>query len=191
MRRFVSNAPRRGPVVPALLCALLTFAGACSSDTRPSSSPSPTVLPTSASASADPTALTEADVLSAYVATYADVTAAVRQRNAMSKVLGRHAMPPAEYQLQQGVAEYLKLGVVPVGVPALRAKVTSLNMGASPPNAIVSSCPSASRLVDASTGRAVRSHVTALNPVTVDLQLTRDRWVVTFFKVDRQATCSG
>jgi hypothetical protein len=188
---LAQSRPRRAAGHACLLAAVVSLIAACSSGSDPQSSPPPTTLPTSASPSTDPSPTVQAEVIAAYIATYADVTAAVRQRDAMSKVLGRHAIPPAEFQLQQGAAEYLKLGVIPVGVPSLHAKVTSIDVGASPPNAIVTACPQASRLVDARTGHAVATRATALNPVTVDLQLTRGRWLVTFFKVDRKATCAG
>ncbi|MHB8448966.1 MAG: hypothetical protein ACYDAQ_00610 [Mycobacteriales bacterium] len=130
-------------------------------------------------------------LLSAYAATYIDVTLAVRQGNFRSAVLGRHAIAPALDQLQLAAEQYLRLGVVPVGVPVLGARVTSLRLDETPMEAVVASCPGAPTLVARGTGKPVAFRALPSNPVTVDLQTFQGRWVVSFFKVDRSKTCSA
>jgi len=141
--------------------------------------------------SSDPNAAIRPALLSAYAATYTDVEVAVRDGSIRSAALGRHAIPPALDQLQQAVEQYLNLGVVPVGVPSLNARVASVNLGAIPGQAVVASCPSAPRLVNRRTGQPVPFKALPANPVTVDLQTVQGHWVVTFFKVDRSKTCSA
>jgi hypothetical protein len=149
-----------------------------------------TPLPASTSPSADPTNAAGSLALAAYAATYTDVTAAVRAGDAKSALLKRHAIPPALSQLQQGVTQYLQLGVLPVGVPNLHAQVTSINLDEAPMQAVVASCPAAPRLVSAKTGKPVSFKSLPANPVTVDLETVQGRWVVSFFKVDRTRACA-
>jgi hypothetical protein len=130
-------------------------------------------------------------LVAAYEGTYADVEAAVRKGDANSPLLARHAVPPAEYQLQTDVEQYLKLGVVPAGVPALHVRVASLDLASSPEQATLTSCPAALRLVDLRTGKAVSSRSLPPNPFTVTLQTMQGHWVVSYFKADRSKTCSG
>jgi hypothetical protein len=174
---------------------LLPLAGlgllvACSSG-RPTASPAPTLSTATPSASADPTAAVQAQLIAAYVGTYTDVEAAVRRHDASSPLLARHAIPPAEYQLQTDVEQYLKLGVLPAGVPALHARVASLALAGSSPQATLIACPAALRLLDLKTGKPVKSRSLPPNPFTVTLQTVQGRWVVSFFKADRNKTCSG
>lgn len=130
-------------------------------------------------------------MIAAYNATFADVEAAVRAGDAQSPLLGRHAIPPAEYQLQTDVEQFLKLGVVPAGAPVLHAKVTSLDLTGVPEQATLVSCPEALRLLDLRTGQLVTSKSLPPNPFTVTLQTTLGRWVVSYFQADRSKTCSG
>lgn len=139
----------------------------------------------------NPSASATAAALAAYTGTYADVEAAVRAGDASSPLLGRHAIPPAEYQLQSDAEQYLKLGVVPVGMPALHAQVASLDLAESPQQAIVTACPGAPRLVDLKTGQPVAAQALPPNPFTVTLQTTQGHWAVSYFKIDRSKTCSG
>ena len=115
----------------------------------------------------------------------------MREGSIHSAALARHAIPPAEYELQGDVEQYLKLGVVPVGVPALHARVTSINLSANPEQAVLAACPGAPRLVDIKTGGPITSHSLPPNPFTVTLQTLQGRWVVSYFKVDRSKTCSA
>lgn len=115
----------------------------------------------------------------------------MREGSIHSAALARHAIPPALDQLQQGVEQYLNLGVVPVGLPELHSRVTSVNLGARPAQAVVASCPSAPRLVNRKTSQPVSFKALPANPVTVDLETVQGHWVVTFFKVDRSKTCSA
>lgn len=91
-------------------------------------------------------------------------------------------IPPALDQLQQGVEQYLNLGVVPVGVSALHARVASVNVGANPAQAVVASCPSSPRLVNRKTNKPVPFKALPANPVTVDLQTVQGHWVVSFLQ---------
>ena len=106
-------------------------------------------------------------------------------------MLARHAIPPAEYQLQTSVEQYLKLGVVPSGVPQLHAEVVSVDLTGSPEQATLASCPAALSLLDLKTGKAVVSRSLPPNPFTVTLQTMQGHWVVSYFKVDRSKTCSA
>ena len=115
----------------------------------------------------------------------------MREGSIHSAALGRHAISPALNQLQQGVEQYLNLGVVPVGIPSLHARVASVSLGSIPAQAVVASCPAAPRLVNRKTGQPVPFKALPANPVTVDLQTVHGHWVVSFFKVDRSKTCSG
>lgn len=130
-------------------------------------------------------------MVAAYTSTYADVEAAVRAGSAQSPLLGRHAIPPAEYQLQTDVEQYLKLGVVPVGVPDLHAKVVSLDLTGSPQQAEIAACPSAPQLAYLQNGKPATTTSLPPNPFTVTLQTTQGHWVVSYFKIDRSKTCSG
>ncbi|MHB1887250.1 MAG: hypothetical protein ACYCVV_20105 [Acidimicrobiales bacterium] len=152
----------------------------------PSAGPSASATP-----SADPTEAIRPTLLAAYAATYTDVEAAVREGSIHSTTLGRHAIPPALDQLQQGVEQYLNIGVVPVGVPSLNARIASVNLGVSPAQAVVAACPAAPRLVSRKTSKPVPFKALPANPVTVDLQTVQGHWVVSFFKVDRSKTCSA
>ena len=176
------------------LCCLLALA-ACSSSTPHAAAPSPSTSSASSTPSAtlssDPNAAIRPALLSAYAATYTDVETAVREGSIHSPALARHAIPPAEYELQGDVEQYLKLGVVPVGVPELHARVTSINLSANPQQAVLAACPGAPRLVDIKTGGPITSHSLPPNPFTVTLQTLQGRWVVSYFKVDRSKTCSA
>lgn len=173
------------------LCLIVAAAAACSSSSpRPEST---TVAPSTlaSSPSSNPTDAVQAQLLAAYEGTYSDVEAAVRKHDASSALLARHAIPPAEDQLQTDVEQYLKLGVVPAGVPALHATVTSLELSSSPEQATLTSCPAALRLLDLKTGKPVKSRSLPPNPFTVTLQTTQGHWVVSYFKADRSKTCSA
>lgn len=109
----------------------------------------------------------------------------------MSPLLARHAIPPAEYQLQTDVGQYLKLGVVPAGVPQLHVVVAALDLTSSPEQATLTACPAALQLLDLKTGKPVASRSLPPNPFTVTLQTVQGRWVVNYFKAERSKTCSA
>lgn len=195
------DVPRRPPPLvdrarwlsPFLLALLVGACGGTSSAHSASpplspTSPSPTVASPSPS---DSRAAVQARLIAAYEGTYADVEAAVMAGKAESPFLARHAVPPAEYQLQTDVEQYLKLGVVPAGVPKLHADVASLDLTSSPEQATLTSCPAALKLVNLKTGEPVASRSLPSNPFTVTLQTMQGHWVVSYFKVDRSKTCSG
>ena len=200
-RHGLGTARPRGRVFAS--CLVIALAAACTGKTdgatRSSqltsppmrSSSAPVVPAITASASGTPTGTADVAVLAAYAATYDDVTAAVRAHDSQSSLLSRHAVPPAEYELQSDVEQYLKLGVVPVGAPDLHARVTSLTAGGTSSAATVAACPDAPQLVDSSTGQPVSASPLPPNPFTVTLETVQGRWVVSEFKVDRSATCSG
>jgi len=129
--------------------------------------------------------------VSVYAATYSDVALAVRVGSIHSVSLTRHAIAPALDQLQQGVEQYLTLGVVPVGVPSLHARVVSVSLVSSPADAVLSACPGSPALVSRTTHQPVKFRSLPPNPVKVDLQIVAGRWVVSLFEVDRRRTCSG
>ncbi|MHB8341739.1 MAG: hypothetical protein ACYDB7_11285 [Mycobacteriales bacterium] len=176
---------------------MLLAVAACNSSTHHDSSPSASsdgpssIVPSSsASATTDPAAVVAATLVSAYAATYGDVEAAVRQGDAQSRVLARHAIPPAEYELQGDVEQYLKLGITPVGVPDLHARVLSVNLTLVPEEAVLVSCPGAQRLVYRSSGKPVTVRRLPSNPFTVSLQMVNGRWVVSYFQANRSKTCT-
>jgi hypothetical protein len=178
----------------ALVPPLLVAACGGTSTAHPAS---PSFSPTSPSATvASPTpsdsgVAVQASLIAAYEGTYTDVEAAVRAGKTNSPLLARHAIPPAEYQLQTAVGQYLKLGAVPAGIPELHAEVASLDLTSSPEQATVTSCPAELKLTDLKTGKAVASRSLPPNPFTVTLQTSQGHWVVSYFKVDRSKTCSG
>lgn len=190
--RWLPGAPEILPRTRRIgvLAALLGLIAACSSG-HSGPSAGPTFSPSSLSPTVDPSATLQQNLVAAYAGTYADVTAAVRQRNIHSAALARHAIPPAEYELQTDVEQYLRLDVVPVGVPALHAHVVSVDLSANPQQAILAACPGAPRLIDRSTGKPVTARALPSNPFTVTLQTTQGRWVVSYFKIDRSKNCSA
>jgi hypothetical protein len=133
----------------------------------------------------------QTSLLAAYAATYDDVETAVRVGKVDSPALGQHAVDGALDQLRQGVEQYLNLGVLPVGVPALHAHVTSVDLETTPAQAVVASCPSAPRLVNRKTGKPDPFKTLPANPVTVDMETVQGHWVVSLFQVDRSRSCSG
>lgn len=190
--RWLRGAPGSHPGARhvGVLAVSLGFIASCSSG-HSGPSAGPTFSPSSLSPTIDPSATLQQNLVAAYAGTYADVTAAVRQRNIHSAALARHAIPPAEYELQTDVEQYLRLDVVPVGVPALHAHVVSVDLTANPQQAILAACPGAPRLVDRSTGKPVAARALPSNPFTVTLQTTQGRWVVSYFKIDRSKNCSA
>lgn len=185
------HVPRQTRARWVLLCCLTLAAAACSSTSPGAQAPpsQPVTSPASSSSSSSPSV--ESLLLAAYEGTYTDVEAAVRKHDSNSPLLGRHAIAPAEYQLQTAVEQYLRLGVVPAGVPALHARVMSLDLSASPEQATLKSCPAAVQLVDLKTGKPAKSRSLPPNPFTVTLQTVQGRWKVSYFKANRRATCSG
>lgn len=180
-------------VSPCLLALLIAACGgpAAGHDARPSLPPPPSTSSSASPAASNLALATESSLFAAYAGTYVDVETAVRVGKVDSAVLGQHAVDGALDQLRQGVEQYLNLGVLPIGVPDLHARVSSVDLDTSPAQAVVSSCPAAPRLVNRETGKPVTFKALPANPVTVDLQTLQGRWVVAFFKVDRSRSCSG
>lgn len=129
--------------------------------------------------------------MSVYAATYTDVEAAVRAGRIHSASLSGHAVAPALNQLQFAVEQYLRVGVVPVGVPPLDARVTGVHTDENPMEAVLTACPASPPLVSLSTGKPVAFRAIARNLVTVDFQSARGRWVVSYLDVNRKLTCAG
>lgn len=171
-------------------CLLLLPIAACSGSSHGTATRSSSPAGTSPSVP-NPSVAASAAVIAAYTGTYADVEDAVRAGSLDSPALGRHATGAAVAQLKQGVEQYLNLGVVPVGVPVLHARVTSLMLGASPPAAVIAACPAAPALVNLKSGQPVQSKALPPNLVTVNLQTLQGHWVVSLFTVDRSKTCSA
>lgn len=185
------HVPRQSRARWVLLCCLTLSAAACSSSSPGAQTPPSQPVTSPASSSSAPSPSVQSLLLAAYDGTYTDVEAAVRKHDSNSPLLGRHAVPPAKFQLQTDVEQYLKLGVVPVGIPALHAKVASLDLTTSPNQAILTACPGAPRLVDLKTGKPVKERALPPNPFTVTLQTTQGHWAVSYFKINRSKTCSG
>lgn len=183
--------PRQSRARWALLCCLTFSAAACSSSSPGAQAPPSQPVSTPVSSSSSPSPSVQSLLLAAYEGTYTDVEAAVRKHDSNSPLLGRHAVPPAKFQLQTDVEQYLRLGVVPAGVPALHAVVASLDETSSPETATLTSCPAVLRLLDLKTGKPVQSKSLPPNPFTVTLQTSQGHWVVSYFKVNRRKTCSG
>jgi hypothetical protein len=192
-RRPARLSVRARRLTPSLLACLAAACGGASTAHIAAPSVSPTVASTvvASPTPSDSAAAAQASLIAAYKGTYYDVEAAVKAGNAMSPLLARHSIPPAEYQLQTDVGQYLKLGVVPSGVPQLHAEVASLDLSSSPEQATLTSCPAALKLLDLKTGKAVTSRSLPPNPFTVTLQTRQGHWVVSYFKVDRSKTCSA
>jgi hypothetical protein len=187
-----THVPRQSRARWVLLCILALPVAACSnSSPTPQSQASTPPVTSPVSSSSAPTPSVQSLLIAAYEGTYTDVEAAVRKHNSSSPLLAQHAIGPAKYQLQTAVEQYLRLGVVPAGVPALHATVTSLDLSSSPEQATLKSCPAAIKLLDLKTGKPAKSKSLPPNPFTVTLQTVQGRWKVSYFKADRRTTCSG
>lgn len=174
----------------AVFCLLLLPVAACGASSHATATRSSSPAPTSP-ITPNPSASASAAVIAAYTGTYADVEDAVRAGSLDSSALGRHATGAAVDQLKQGVEQYINLGVVPVGVPVLHARVTSVVLAANPPEAVIAACPAAPALVNLKSGQPVQSKALPPNPVTVNLQTLQGHWVVSLFTADRSKTCSA
>lgn len=175
--------------LPLVLAACSASPNKVAGPGQSSASPASASPSVSSTAPADPALA--ATLVSVYAATYTDVEAAVRVGGIHSASLSRHAVAPALNQLQFAVEQYLRVGVVPVGVPSLDARVTAVNTDENPMEAVLVACPAAPPLVSLSTGKPVAFRAIARNPITVDLQSARGRWVVSYLDVNRKLTCAG
>jgi hypothetical protein len=129
-------------------------------------------------------------ILAAYMGMWHAYVVAARTSDYQSPALARHSAGGARSLLVRGLLNAHKQGIVTLGTPTFKPRVTTMTPVGHPNRASVKDCADSSHwLTYNRAGAVVGDRSPGRRSIEADLRLLGDSWKVTQLVVEKEGTC--